>query len=324
MGQIQKFIAGIILMLVIAVIDIRYLLRFAYLGYIAGLGLLLMVYFFGSKGGLGAQRWLEIGSFKFQPSEIMKVMLIIALARYFHRIHSNYMLRFRILIIPLLLVGVAVGLIFVQPNLGTTIITFAMSVFIFFMAGVGWKKFLLAGIFAIGILPLLWANMHEYQKLRITTFLNPELDAQGAGYNVIQSMVSIGAGGFDGAGLLQGTQSQLKFVPESKTDFIFTIIAEEFGFIGSLVVILLYAALILYGFRIARQSASVFGKLIAYGISSFVFLHVFINIGMVSGILPVVGIPLPLISFGGSNLLSNLIGFALVVNVAVHKRSRLQ
>ncbi len=321
MGQIEKFIIGFIAIMIIAVIDIKFIYKFSYISYLGGLALLTLVFLVGVEGGLGAQRWLKIGSFQFQPSEIAKIGLVLALAKYFHNIHPNRIRKIFTLFIPIGLICICAGLIFIQPNLGTAIITVALGAAIMFMAGVGWEKFVIAAILiASAAYFVVWPNMHEYQKNRVLTFLNPESDPQGKGYNIIQSKISIGSGGMEGKGLLQGTQSQLQFVPEAKTDFIFSIIAEEFGFIGSSFLIFLFFALIMYGFYIGARAVTVYGKLLAYGVTTFIFIHAFINIGMVMGLLPVVGIPLPLVSYGGSNLLSTLLGLALVVNVNVHRK----
>jgi rod shape determining protein RodA len=319
-AQMIKFLMGLFLMLVVAIIDIRVWFKASYLGYLFGVALLVAVMAMGVEGGLGAQRWLRIGGLTFQPSELMKVLLVLALARYFHSIHINDMKRLWVLIMPALLAGVAVILILKQPNLGTATITSLVTAGIFFMAGVGWKKFAVVGVIVLAMLPLMWTFvMRDYQKQRVETFLNPESDPLGAGYNIIQSKIAIGSGGFSGKGFLQGTQSQLSFVPERQTDFIFSIVAEEFGFLGSLTVIGLYMALVLMGMITAHRSESMYGKLLAYGISTVMFVHAFVNMGMVSGVLPVVGVPLPLISYGGSSMISTLVGLGFVLNSHVHR-----
>lgn len=323
MRQLIFFFIGIFSMLVVALIPIRFWYMAAYFAYFGGLILLLLVHIVGVEGGLGAQRWLNIAGFQFQPSELAKVCLVLALARYFHRIHPNNLRHFTTLIIPAILIGIAVLLILKQPNLGTATITAIMSVGVMFMAGVGWKKFIVGGIVLLLALPVAWHHMHDYQKQRVYTFLEPERDPLGSGYNIIQSKVAIGSGGFWGRGFMKGTQSQLSFVPERHTDFIFSIIAEEFGFVGSLALLALYGLFVFRGMHIAMKCQSLFGKLVAYGVTAIIFLHVFVNLGMVSGILPVVGVPLPLISYGGSSMISTLIGIGFIANVYVHRKVKL-
>lgn len=318
--QFIHFLIAIPVMLCVAIIDIRFWFQMAYVMYAGGIVLLLLVHVMGVEGGLGAQRWLDIGGFRFQPSEIMKVCLVAMLARYFHTVHSGRIRELKILIIPLTFVAIAVGLVLKQPNLGTGSILFGMSMMVFFAAGVSWKKFAIAGVLFLSALPLVWNfYMHDYQKQRVYTFLNPEADPLGAGYNIIQSKIAVGSGGIAGKGLTQGTQGRLSFVPEKQTDFIFSIIAEEFGFLGSLTILCLYGMLILHAMYIASRSRNLFGALMAYGVISILFLHVFINMGMVMGILPVVGVPLPLLSYGGSSLVSTIAGFGFIINAYVHR-----
>jgi len=307
------------LFLVIMLTDIRVWFKMSYLLYGGGLLMLLAVLAIGVEGGLGAQRWVAIGGFRFQPSELVKVFLVIALARYYHLLHLNNLHKFRSLIVPLLLTGMAAGLVLIQPNLGTAAIICIVSAFIMFLTGLSWKKIISVIILVVMALPVLWANMHDYQKRRVDTFLNPEKDPLGAGYNIIQSKIAIGSGGALGKGLGKGSQSQLNFVPEQQTDFIFSIIAEEFGFIGSVFVLILFATLFIQARRIADLCESNFGKIISIGMVTILFVHVFVNIGMVSGILPVVGVPLPLISYGGSSLISTFIAIAFISNAYIHR-----
>ena len=248
---------------------------------------------------------------------------MLAVARYYHRLHPNNIQKITSLFFPAMLVGLSSLLVLQQPNLGTAAIMVMMSAVLVFMGGVSWKKFALAGIIAVAMLPVVWMQMHDYQKRRVETFLNPESDPLGAGYNIIQSKIAIGSGGIWGKGFLKGTQSQLNFVPEKQTDFIFAIVAEEWGMVGGLVVIALYAGLIFSGILIATRAYSTFGRLLAYGVVTLLFLHVFINIGMVMGLLPVVGVPLPLISYGGTNMISTLIGLGFVLNVQVHRKTEI-
>ncbi len=319
--QTIHFIIGIIFMVTIALIDIKFWYGFAYFGYILGLALLVLVEFRGVEGGLGAQRWLNIGGFRFQPSEIAKIMLVLALARYFNDVHYNNIKRLTTLIVPAILIGLSSLLVLKQPNLGTAAIMIMMSGAVVFLAGIGWKKFVIAGIAIAIVIPVAWQQglVKDYQKQRVITFLNPESDPLGSGYNIIQSKIAIGSGGFFGKGFLNGTQSRLSFLPEKQTDFIFSIVAEEFGFVGGAAMVILYGLIIMMAMRIGTGCYSQFGQLMALGVAALLFLHVFINIGMVSGILPVVGVPLPLLSYGGSSMISTFIGLGFILNAHAHK-----
>jgi rod shape determining protein RodA len=273
----------------------------------------------GVVGGLGAQRWLRIGSFQFQPSELMKVFLVLGLARYYHLLHFNNLHRLISLVFPLGLTALAAGLILIQPNLGTAAITCMVAGIMMFITGISWKKIIFVVTAVLLALPILWGQMHDYQKKRVHTFLNPEDDPLGAGYNIIQSKIAVGSGGIVGKGFLNGSQTQLNFVPEKQTDFIFSILAEEFGFLGSLILLGLYTTMFILARNISQGCTSVYAKSVALGMSSIIFVHVFVNIGMVIGILPVVGVPLPLVSYGGSSLISSFIAVAFIVNAHIHR-----
>ncbi len=318
----KHIVNGIIalpLIFVIILTDIRVWFKTSYFLYAMGLGLLLVVKVMGVEGGLGAQRWIAIGDFRFQPSELAKVFLVLALARYYHMLHLNNLHKLSSLVVPLGLTGVAAGLILLQPNLGTSAIICMVCGLIMFLTGISWKKILTVVLVISLALPVLWANMHDYQKKRVHTFLNPEDDPLGAGYNIIQSKIAIGAGGLLGKGFTKGTQSQLNFVPEQQTDFIFSIVAEEFGFAGTILVLVLYGMLFHQSRKVADTCRTNYAKTVALGMVTIIFVHVFVNIGMVSGILPVVGVPLPLISYGGSSLISSLIAVAFIINAYVHR-----
>lgn len=317
--QMTRFAAAIPLMMLVAVTDIRVWYQFAYIAYIFGLALLGLTEVMGTVGGLGAQRWLSIGGVQFQPAEVAKVGMVLALARYYHRLHPNNIQRLRFMFLPLMLIGLAAVLVLKQPNLGTAIIMCGTGAILLFLGGVRLKIFFIGGILACAMLPVLWSQMHDYQKQRVYTFLDPEKDPLGAGYNIIQSKIAIGSGGFSGKGLTHGSQSQLSFVPEKHTDFIFSTLAEELGFWGGTLAILLYGALAIAGLRIAARCQNTFGRITASGVVTLMFLHVFINTGMVMGILPVVGVPLPLLSYGGTSLIATLVGFGFVLNAHVHR-----
>jgi len=312
----------LVIMLSIAFIDIRIILRFAWVGYAFALALLVLVLFHGNVGK-GAQRWLDIGPVQLQPSELMKIMLALGLAAWFHRASWERMGNPLFLIPPALMVLIPVGLILKQPNLGTALITGMVGAAVFWAAGMRWWKFaLMAGAAAIAA-PIAYDNLRDYQRARITTFLDPESDPLGAGYNIIQSKIALGSGGMSGKGFLQGTQGHLNFLPEKQTDFIFTLIAEEFGFIGAMVTLFMLLSVIVFCYIVAFRSRHQFGRLLAIGLGTNFFLYVFVNIAMVTGAIPVGGVPLPLISHGGSAMLTVMIGFGLLLSAYVHRDAEL-
>lgn len=316
--QAARFGVAFIGMLVVAVIPNRLLMTYAYPFYAACLVLLVAVEVAGSIG-MGAQRWISIGGLNLQPSEVMKLALVIAIARYYHGMLQEDINRPLLMLPPLILIGLPVGLILLQPNLGTATITAAIGAGLLFAAGLYWRYFIAVGIAGLAAIPIGWQFLHDYQKRRVETFLNPEKDPLGAGYNIMQSKIAIGSGGLFGTGYMQGSQSQLDFLPEKHTDFIFTMIAEEFGFVGAGSVVAIYMLLLLLGFATASRSQSRFGALIAIGVTMMLLLHVAINIGMVMGLLPVVGVPLPLLSYGGTMTFAMMFGFGLLLNSYVHR-----
>ena len=316
--QIIRFAAGMVLLLVVAVTDIRLWLKYAYVFYIAALALLVAVEFGGSVG-MGAQRWIDLGVINLQPSELMKIALVLALARYFHGGSIDDVGRPLFLLVPLLMVAAPTALVLRQPDLGTAVMLLLASGILFFLAGVRWWKFILLGVALLGSMPVIWSGLHEYQKQRVLTFLNPESDSLGGGYHIIQSKIAFGSGGLTGKGFLEGTQSHLNFLPERQTDFIFTMLAEELGLVGGLTLLGLYVLLLAYGFAISLRCRSQFGRLVGMGVATTFFLYVFINIAMVMGLIPVVGVPLPLMSYGGTAMLTLLFGFGLLMGVYVHR-----
>jgi len=320
--QMVRFAVGMGLMLAIALIDIRFWLRYAYVFYAIALILLIAVEFAGTVG-MGAQRWIGLKFFHLQPSELMKIALVLSLARYFHRLSLEDVTRPTQLLFPILLVAAPTALVLRQPDLGTSLLLLIGSAAIFFLAGVRIWKFILIGLIGLASIPVGWSMLHNYQKNRIMTFLSPESDPLGSGYHILQSKIALGSGGVFGNGFLQGTQSHLRFLPEMQTDFIFTMYAEEFGLVGGLFLIALYAAIVIYGFAIAMRSRSHFGRLVAMGVITTFFLYVFMNIAMVMGLIPVVGVPLPLISYGGTAMMTVLIGFGLLMNVYIHRDMRI-
>ncbi len=315
--QAIRFGIGFLLMIVIAVVDLRIWRRLAYPLYAGALVLLLVVEFAGV--GDGSQRWIALGFFNLQPSEVMKVGLIVALARYFHDLDENQVDTLAALIPPLFLTAIPTLLVLRQPDLGTASILVALAVAVAFLAGLAWWKFALAAAAVAASAPLAWSFLHDYQRERILTFLDPSRDPLGAGYHILQSKIALGSGGLFGKGFVGGTQSQLSFLPEKHTDFIFTLMAEEFGFVGSLFLISVMAGILVCCFSISIRATSIFSRLIVLGLALNFFLYAFINMAMVMGILPVVGVPLPMISYGGTAMLTLMIGFGLIQSAAVHR-----
>jgi rod shape determining protein RodA len=313
-----RFGVGLTAMLVIALIDIRVWFRFAYPIYAAALLGLIAVEVIGSIS-MGAQRWINLGLFQLQPSEVMKIGLVLALARYFHGAYLEDVARPIFLVIPGLLIAVPAVLVLKQPDLGTAVMLAGGGAALLFLAGVRWWKFALVLGPMLLALPLIWQKLHDYQKQRVMTFLDPERDPLGSGYHIIQSKIALGSGGLWGKGFLQGTQSQLSFLPEKQTDFIFTMLAEETGLVGALGLLGLFMLLIGLGLVFALRARSQFARLLAMGVTLTFFLYVVINIAMVTGLIPVVGVPLPMISYGGTAMITVLTGFGLLLSVDVHR-----
>ncbi len=313
--QLSKLLIGLVAMIALAMAPPAWLYRYAYTAYACVLATLLLVDIMGHIG-MGAQRWLSLGGMNVQPSEFMKIALIIALARYYHGLHDEDLLSFRALLPPLFLLLAPAALILRQPNLGTTTILLSVGVLMMFMAGVRLRYFIGAGAAVVAALPVVWHLLHDYQKQRVITFLDPQNDPLGSGYNILQSMIAIGSGGLLGKGFLEGSQGQLNFLPEKHTDFIFTMFAEEWGFLGSLMLLWLYATLLMTGNALAGRSRSAFGGLLACGVTAMVCVHLCINMAMVMGMIPVVGVPLPFLSYGGSNMIAVLLAMGLLLNAA--------
>ena len=317
--QMARFGFGLVAMIVFALIDIRTWLRYAYFIYFASLVLLAAVEVTGSVG-MGAQRWINLGFINVQPSEIVKITLILALARYFYASRVEDVERMTHLFVPAAMLAVPVFLVLRQPDLGTAILILVTGITIFFLAGVRAWIFVATGLAAISAIVPVWKFvLLDYQKQRLLTYLNPESDPLGAGYHVMQSKIALGSGGLFGKGFLSGTQSHLSFLPEKHTDFIFTMLAEEFGMAGGLGLVGLYLMVLVYGFFIAVRSRNHFGRLVGMGVVAAFFYNVFVNIAMVMGLLPVVGMPLPLVSYGGTAMVTLLFGFGLLLCVFVHR-----
>ena len=272
---------------------------------------------------MGAQRWIDLGVVQLQPSELMKIALVLALARFFHGFSYEEVGNPLNLLVPLLLIALPAVLVLRQPDLGTALMMLAGSGAIFFLAGVRIWKFMLVIAAGLGAIPIAWQFLRGYQKQRILTFLDPESDPLGSGYHILQSKIALGSGGMFGKGFLKGSQSHLNFLPEKQTDFIFTMLAEEFGMVGGLAMLGLYVLTIGYGFAIAIRCRSQFGRLVAMGVTTTLFLYLFINVAMVMGLIPVVGVPLPLISYGGTAMLTMMIGLGLLLGVSIHRDVRI-
>lgn len=320
--QIFRFMVGMLLLLMIALTDLRIWLKYAYILYCVSFIALIVVECIGRIAG-GAQRWINLYIFHLQPSELMKIALILALARYFHFRSDKEIRQIRFFIFPLLLILAPVILVILQPDLGTALMMLMSGGIIVFAAGLPMGIVLGALGSCIGLLPILWLFLHDYQKQRVLTFLDPGIDPLGSGYHIIQSKIALGSGGILGKGLLKGSQSYLDYLPEKQTDFIFTMFSEEFGLLGGIILLSLYGVLIYMGYVTAHHSRHQFGRLICLGIISTVFLYVFINMAMVMGLLPVVGVPLPLMSYGGTAMLSMLMGLGFLMSVQVHPHIQL-
>ena len=320
--QVARFSVAFVPMIAAALIDIRYWFRISYWLYALALVLIVAVDLRGVIG-MGAQRWIDLGFIQLQPSELMKIALVIALARYFHCLSTENAPRLIDLFVPAGLILLPVGLVLKQPDLGTAMMLLAGGAIVFFLAGVRLWVFGAAALAAAGSAPLVWSMLRDYQRARLTTFLSPDADPLGAGYHILQSKIALGSGGLFGKGFMAGTQTHLAFLPERQTDFIFTMIAEEFGLVGALALLALYVLVIVYGFTIALRSRNQFGRLLGLGLATNFFLYVFINTAMVIGLIPVVGVPLPLISYGGSAMVTVMLGFGLLMNVGIHRDVRI-
>ena len=314
--QIVRLSIAFLVMLVVAQISPHQLYLWTPWVFVVGVVLLLMVFFAGEVGK-GAQRWLKIGV-RFQPSEIMKLATPLMLAWYLSERPLPPGLRS--LVISTILVLVPTIMIAMQPDLGTALLVAAAGFFVVFFSGIRWRVLIGTGLALLGFIPLLWRMMHDYQRQRVLTLLDPESDPLGAGYHIIQSKIAIGSGGLYGKGWLNGTQSQLDFLPERSTDFIFAVFAEEFGMMGAAVLLLLYAFIIWRGLYIADHAQDNFSRLLAGSLSMTFFVYLFVNVGMVSGVLPVVGVPLPLVSYGGTSLVTLMAGFGMLMSINSHRR----
>ncbi|MFO7982274.1 MAG: rod shape-determining protein RodA [Desulfuromonadales bacterium] len=316
--QIYWFGLGLALALFVCLFDYRHLEHLAPAVYALAIFLLVFVLFFG-KTTMGATRWIDLGFFNLQPSEVMKIVLIIILARYFSE-HGHFRGHtLTEMVIPFAILGLPVALVVVEPDLGTSIMLVFIAGTMILFAGLKRSTVTFLSVFSLAGASIGWFFLRDYQKDRIRTFLDPERDPLGTGYHIIQSKIAVGSGGFFGQGFMEGTQSQLSFLPERHTDFAFSVFAEEWGFSGSLFLLLLYLFLIIWGIYIARRSSDRFGTYLAVGVVAMLFWHIVVNLGMVIGLLPVVGVPLPLFSYGGTSMVTTMLGVGLLLNISMRR-----
>ena len=307
------------LMIIVAFFNIKFWHNFSYIIYFIIILLLIWVSFFGIKSS-GSQRWMDVYLFVLQPSELMKVAIILCLAKYYHRLKIENVNSFTSIIFVLSIISIPIIFVISQPDLGTSILIALSGLIILWLGGVKVKYFIYSFITFLISLPFIISFLKPYQKLRILTFLDPDRDPLGAGYQIIQSKIAIGSGGLDGKGFLKGTQSYLDFLPEKHTDFIFTLFSEEFGFIGSVGLLILYSIIIFRIVRIGSISRSNFARLFCFGYAFAIFIYIFVNLSMVLGLLPIVGSPLPIMSYGGSSMLATMIGFGIVLSAKINHK----
>ncbi|MDA9598682.1 rod shape-determining protein RodA [Candidatus Pelagibacter sp.] len=314
-----KLIIFTLMMIVISFINIKFWFSTGYLFYILVVGLLVWTYLFGIKSS-GSQRWIDLYFINLQPSELMKICIILCLAKYFHRMKIENVNSVYTILTSLIIILIPMGLVIVQPDLGTALLIVISGVVVLWFAGINHKYFIYTILGFLISLPFIISFLKPYQKLRVLTFLNPDRDPLGAGYQIIQSKIAVGSGGIFGKGFLKGTQSYLEFLPEKHTDFIFTLFSEEFGFVGSTILLIIYAIIIYRIVAIGAISRSFFAKLFCFGFAAAIFVYVTINMSMVLGLLPIVGSPLPVLSYGGSSMLATMIGFGVVMSAKVHSQ----
>ena len=318
-SHLLRFSIFFLMMVFISFINIKTWHSLGYLFYIIVLALLFWASFYGITVQ-GSQRWISLYFINLQPSELMKVAIIICFAKYYHRMQLENVNKFKNIIIPLLVLFIPISLVISQPDLGTSILVALSGIIVLWLAGVNIKYFFYSSLIFIISAPFVISFLKPYQKLRILTFFDPDKDPLGAGYQIIQSKIAVGSGGLTGKGFLKGTQGYLEFLPEKHTDFIFTLYSEEFGFIGSLILLLLYAIMIFRIIRIGSLSRSFFGKFFCYGFGSAIFVYITVNMAMVLGLVPIVGSPLPIMSYGGSSMLATMIGFGIVMSTKIYAK----
>ena len=318
-SHFSKFLIFTILMLFISFFNIKFWFSLSYIFYIIAILMLIWTINYGVTAS-GSQRWINLYFINIQPSELMKIFIIMCLAKYFHRKRLENVNSFYSVMISMIVIFLPMSLVIIQPDLGTSILISISGIIVLWFAGLNHKYFFYSFLISLISLPFIISFLKPYQKLRVLTFLNPDRDPLGAGYQIIQSKIAVGSGGLFGKGFLQGTQSYLEFLPEKHTDFIFTLFSEEFGFLGSVLLLLLYALIIYRVVKIGAISRSYFAKLFCYSFGASLFIYIVINMSMVLGLLPIVGSPLPIMSYGGSSMLATMIGFGIVMSAKIHSK----
>ena len=318
-SHFTKLIVFTIMMLIFSFINIKYWFLIGYFFYVIVIALLVWTYLFGIKSS-GSQRWIDLYFINLQPSELMKICIILCLAKFFHRMKLENVNSIYTILTSLIIILLPMGLVIVQPDLGTALLIAISGIAVLWFAGINHKYFLYTMMGFLISLPFIISFLKPYQKLRVLTFLNPDRDPLGAGYQIIQSKIAVGSGGIFGKGFLKGTQSYLEFLPEKHTDFIFTLFSEEFGFVGSAFLLIIYAIIIYRIIAIGASSRSYFAKIFCYSFGSAIFVYIVINMSMVLGLVPIVGSPLPIMSYGGSSMLATMIGFGIVMSAKVHNQ----
>ena len=314
-----KLIVFTVMMLIFSFINIKFWFSIGYFSYFVVISLLAWTYFFGITSS-GSKRWIDLYFINLQPSELMKIFIILCLAKYFHRMKLENVNSIYTILTSLIIIILPMGLVIVQPDLGTSVLIAISGIAVLWFAGINYKYFIYTILGFLILLPFIIAFLKPYQKLRVLTFLNPDRDPLGAGYQIIQSKIAVGSGGLFGKGFLKGTQSYLEFLPEKHTDFIFTLFSEEFGFVGSALLLIIYAIIIYRIVAIGASSRSYFAKIFCYSFGAAIFVYITINMSMVLGLLPIVGSPLPIMSYGGSSMLATMIGFGVVMSARVHSQ----
>ncbi|MBD1160691.1 rod shape-determining protein RodA [Pelagibacterales bacterium SAG-MED15] len=314
-----RFVTFFSMMIILSFINLRFWHSTAYLFYTITLAFLIWASIYGITAS-GSQRWINLYFINLQPSELMKIAIIVCFARYFHREQMTNINSFKNIIVSIAILILPILLVISQPDLGTSILIAMSGIIVMWLAGFNIKYFVYSGLVLVVSLPFVISILKPYQKLRVLSFFNPDRDPLGAGYQIIQSKIAVGSGGLTGKGYLKGTQSYLEFLPEKHTDFIFTLFSEEHGFVGSLILLILYAVLIFRILNIGSKSRSYFGKLFCYGFGSAIFVYVAVNMSMVLGLLPIVGSPLPIMSYGGSSMLATMIGLSIVMSTKIHSK----
>ena len=318
-SHVIRFLVFFIMMIILSFFSVRFWHSIGYLFYFIVLGFLLWASFYGVTAS-GSQRWISLYLINLQPSELMKIAIIVCFAKYYHRTHVSDVNSFKNLLLPLAILTLPIVLVISQPDLGTSILIALSGLVVLWLAGLNMKYFIYSSLVFIISMPFVISILEPYQKLRILTFFNPDKDPLGAGYQIIQSKIAIGSGGLTGKGFLKGTQSYLDFLPEKHTDFIFTLFSEEHGFTGSLFLLIIYAIMIFRILRIGSDARSYFAKLYCFSFAAAIFIYIAVNMSMVLGLVPIVGSPLPIMSYGGSSMLATMIGFSVVMSAKIYNK----